>query len=95
MRYLKVCAVTFISIFMVGCVGMSTRISPADGVISLDFQARDCITDNIVGRGIGAVPFVGDWMLLLWGCQDQSPMVPAMLPIEQESAPTAVLFAGE
>jgi hypothetical protein len=75
MGYLKVCAVSFVSIFMVGCVGMGVTASPADGRFSLDFQARDCITDNIAGRTISAVPIVGDWAMLNWGCSDPAPMI--------------------
>jgi len=75
MRYLKVCAVAFVSIFVVGCVGMGVTASPADGRFSLDFQARDCITNNFAGRTISAVPVVGDWMMLNWGCSDPSPMI--------------------
>lgn len=75
MGYLKVCAVSFVSIFMVGCVGMGVTASPADGRFSLDFQARDCITDNLAGRTISAVPVVGDWAMLNWGCSDPSPMI--------------------
>jgi len=75
MRYLKVCAVSFVSIFMVGCVGMGVTASPADGRFSIDFQARDCITNNFAGRTISAVPVVGDWMMLNWGCSDPSPMI--------------------
>jgi hypothetical protein len=75
MRSLKVCAVSFVSIFMVGCVGMGVTASPADGRFSLDFQARDCITDNIAGRTISAIPVVGDWAMLNWGCNTAEPMV--------------------
>jgi hypothetical protein len=75
MRSLKVCAVSFVSIFMVGCVGMGVTASPADGRFSLDFQARDCITDNIAGRTISAIPVVGDWAMLNWGCNTAGPMV--------------------
>jgi hypothetical protein len=45
------------------------------GRFSLDFQARDCITDNIAGRTISAVPIVGDWAMLNWGCSDPAPMI--------------------
>ena len=75
MRYLKVFAVSFISIFVVGCVGMGVTVSPADGRMSLNFEARDCITDNIAGRTLSAVPVIGDWAMLNWGCTaiDNSP----------------------
>ncbi len=63
------------SIMLVGCVGMGVTASPADGRFSIDFQARDCITDNFAGRTISAVPVVGDWMMLNWGCSDPSPMI--------------------
>jgi hypothetical protein len=75
MRYWKVCAVSFVSIFMVGCVGMGVTASPADGRFSIDFQARDCITDNVAGRTISAIPVVGDWAMLNWGCNTAEPMV--------------------
>jgi len=56
------------SLFLTGCVGMGITVSPADGIISFDFKARDCITDNIAGRTISAVPVIGDWAMLNWGC---------------------------
>lgn len=63
------------SLLLVGCVGMGVTVSPADGRVSLDFEARDCITDNIAGRTLSAVPVVGDWAMLNWGCTaiDNSP----------------------
>ena len=67
--------VTFVSIFLVGCIGMGITASPADGRFSLDFQARDCITDNVAGRTISAIPVVGDWAMLNWGCNTSEPMV--------------------
>jgi hypothetical protein len=59
---------TMVVSLSVGCVGMGLTISPADGRVSLDFQARDCITDNLAGRSISAVPYVGDWAMLNFGC---------------------------
>ena len=67
--------VMFVSIFSIGCVGMGVTVSPADGRMSLDFQARDCITDNVAGRTISAIPVVGDWAMPNWGCNTAEPMV--------------------
>jgi hypothetical protein len=58
-----------------GCVGIGATISPADGSVSVNVSATDCITENVVSRAIEAVPVVGDWVMLNWGCAAVSPPV--------------------
>jgi hypothetical protein len=65
------------SLLLVGCVGMGVTVSPADGRVSLDFDARDCITDNIAGRTISAIPVIGDWAMLNWGCDETGELIGA------------------
>ena len=67
-KILVIVAVAIMSL-SVGCVGMGVTVSPGDGRISLDFQASDCITNNVAGRTISAMPYVGDWAMLHWGCE--------------------------
>jgi len=74
-QWMLVLLTAVMSILLVGCVGLGVTISPADGRVSLDFQARDCITDNLAGRTLSAVPLVGDWAMLNWGCNTSAPMV--------------------
>ena len=59
----------------VGCVGIGANISPAEGKITIDFTARDCITENLVARAIEVIPYIGDWVMLNWGCAAVDPPV--------------------
>tara|TARA_Y100000310_G_scaffold261284_1_gene270571 strand:- start:140 stop:382 length:243 start_codon:yes stop_codon:yes gene_type:complete len=72
----KLLLLTAIASLSLGCVGMGVTVSPADGLVSLEFRARDCITDNVAGKTVAMLPLVGDWAMLNYGCAaTEAPLV--------------------
>ena len=67
---MKVLLVTLIASLSVGCVGFGFSVSPADGEVALKLKALDCISDNVAGRTLQAIPKVGDWAMIHWGCTE-------------------------
>ena len=74
---IRVAIVAAVAALSVGCVGLGVSFSPANGEASLTFKAKDCISDNVAGRTVQAIPKVGDWAMLHWGCPTDSLIGPA------------------
>lgn len=72
---MKVFLVAILAAFSIGCVGFGFSVSPADGEVAFKLKALDCITDNVAGRTVQAIPKLGDWAMLHWGCSNEGPLV--------------------
>ena len=64
--------VVLLSLVVAGCAGFGVRVAPDEGLlVAVEVRATDCIpTGNLIGRSLAAIPYVGDFVILQYGCPD-------------------------